>query len=242
MKKIKNLRIIFLILISFIIPNIVFANAAAPPTITIILSGLEDYNVRIELQNGETVRTRKEKRYWESYFDFWLRDIRKNGELENAKVVISKGNVEVERIDIPIEEISKNYHSTFVFDNNTKELRLNSSTLRSIILVCMRVLITLIVEGIIFYAFGYRDKISWIAFFVINLITQGILNWIMTGGRSAYVLIPLIVLEIIIFVVEAITLSLIIKEKKKSTTTLFALTANFLSFIIGAWVILNLPI
>ena len=41
---------------------------------------------------------------------------------------------------------------------------------------------TLLIEGALFFAFGFRKKLSWVLFIIINLITQGLLNWQLCEG------------------------------------------------------------
>ena len=114
---------------------------------------------------------------------------------------------------------------------------------RSITLVSMRIIITLLIEGMVFWLFGFRDRRSWRIFLIINIITQGALNIWINGlfPIQSYLFIGLIALEILILIVEGIVIISGIKEYKKLRKFLFVVSANFLSLVAGGYLLTILP-
>ena len=116
---------------------------------------------------------------------------------------------------------------------------------RSAILVSMRVLLTLLIEGAVLFLFRFRRKQSWVAFLVVNLLTQGALNvWLGQGGSlmPSYLLIGLVIGEIVVFAAEMIALPLLINEHTKRRTLLFAVAANLASLLAGGYILSVLPV
>ena len=111
------------------------------------------------------------------------------------------------------------------------------------ILVAMRVILALLIEGLIFFLFGFRNKKSWIAFFIINLITQGTLNALLTGPQiGSYWMLAFIAIEVIVFAVEMILFACVLKEYSKRRAVLYAFVANAASLLLGRALISYLPI
>jgi hypothetical protein len=105
--------------------------------------------------------------------------------------------------------------------------------------------LTLLIEGIVFWLFRFKQKRSWIMFFAINLITQGALNtWLNSGGSPmpSYLIFSLIVGEFFVFITEMIALPILIKEHKKSYILAYAFLANLISLIVGGYIITVLPV
>jgi hypothetical protein len=116
---------------------------------------------------------------------------------------------------------------------------------RSVILVSMRLLLTLLIEGIIFYLFRYRKRQSWLVFLGINLITQGMLNiWLnsVSSLMTNYLIITLIIGEIFVFIAEMMAFPIFIKEHRKRRIIIFVMVANLLSLIAGGYIIELLPV
>lgn len=113
--------------------------------------------------------------------------------------------------------------------------------MRTYILIALRVILTLIIEGVVLYAFGFRQKRTYLVFLIVNLLTQGFLNYSFTGPNLSYIWwVKYIVIEICIVAVELILFELFIKEKGPKVN--FVLVANLLSLLVGGYVISSLPI
>lgn len=115
---------------------------------------------------------------------------------------------------------------------------------RSVVLVTLRIVLTLTIEAFVFYLLGYRHKKSWIAFLIINIITQGALNiWLNSFTPiGSYIILSLIFGEVFVFIIEIIGFLIFVKEHRWIRTLLYVLTANFISLIAGGYMITTLPI
>jgi hypothetical protein len=106
-------------------------------------------------------------------------------------------------------------------------------------------MITLLIEGFIFFLFQFKEKRSWLAFLVINLVTQGALNiWLNVEGSlmPSYLFITLVIGEILVFAVELVAFPLLIKEHKNSRIFIYVFVANLVSLIAGGYLISFLPV
>ena len=116
-------------------------------------------------------------------------------------------------VNDPLEE----YNNTFTLDLSNQTLSPGYAPFRSTLLVSLRVVLTLLLEGLVFFLFGFRQKKSWLIFLAVNLVTQGVLNiWLdLISTPSGYLIFALILGEVIVFVVEMIAFPLLVKEKKR---------------------------
>ena len=142
------------------------------------------------------------------------------------------------------EGVSNGYNNLLTLNFETQILTLGQRWWRQPVLTAVRVMLTLLVEGLIFFVFGFRNKRSWIVFFAVNLATQGWLNYIINSSAfsNGYWLIGLYLAEFVIFIAEAIVFLLAVKEKKKWQRPLYAVSANAASLIVGLLLINCLPI
>ena len=98
-------------------------------------------------------------------------------------------------------------------------------------------LFTIIIEVAFFVLFGYRDKRFLIAAILANLSSNLILNYIIlifnfvNDANYGYIL---LVLEILVWIYEAVIYLLVNKDKQKRLEiVLLTLAANCLSFLFG---------
>jgi hypothetical protein len=110
--------------------------------------------------------------------------------------------------------------------------------------VSLRVVLTLLIEGLLFYLFGFRRKSSWIAFLVINLLTQGVLNIQLNNAVpfTGYLIFNLIFMELVVLLVEMISFLSYVKEHGKLRRAAYAFIANLASLVLGGWLITVLPV
>lgn len=222
------------------------ANSAEPPGLTIIVSFPPgDLSLSIRFADGSTtnaVQLQKEQKAWESYYRFFYGMVASTRpSLEGATLIVQSSENTFECL-LPESSFSQ-YNNLLTLDVENQSITEGQSSARLFLLVSMRVILTLLIEGLIFFAFGYRNKVSWIAFVVINLITQGVLNALLTGPNlGSYWIFGFFLYEIIIFIVEITAFALILKEHKKGRAVHYALTANFASLFLGGVLISYLPI
>lgn len=131
----------------------------------------------------------------------------------------------------------KTFNSTVNYNfktNSAKERPIILSYLLQFLFTCS---CTLVIEGIILLLFRFSIEQNWKPFLKINIITQIFLNFILSvvmfsqGLLSSYFwYIPL---ELIILIVEIICFRKYLNQHSKLRRTLFAITANAASFVVG---------
>lgn len=245
MKYKKHIIMSFIITLLLIITNLtaVKANSAEPPGFTVIvLNAPRELSMLIqtpELNESSGILLIKQKKGWESYYKFFYS---KNFKLINGTKLIVKSEGKTFECQLPLE-LFERYNNILTLDMETESLTFGQPPFRTSILVAMRVILTLFIEGGIFYLFGYRKRISWILFLVINIITQGGLNLMLTGpSLGSYWIIGYFFSEVIIMVLELVLFTLLLNEAKKSRASLFVIVANLVSLILGGIIISFLPV
>ena len=239
------IALIFVLFIAFSLIPIASANSAAPPALTIIVDfPPKDLSLSIRFDDGSTVEADLRignQRTGTAFYRFY------HGFPTSAKPSQNGGTLVAQSNEINLEyPLPPNIFST---SNNLITLNMKTGTVtegqplsRSVLLISMRVSLTLLIEGLIFLAFGYRKRASWITFFIVNLITQGILNIILNIPFAPdFGLAILILCEVLVFVAEALSFSQILKEHTGGRAVAYALTANFASLILGGLLITYLP-
>jgi hypothetical protein len=108
--------------------------------------------------------------------------------------------------------------------------------------VGLQIIVTLLLEGIVFYFFGYREKRSWLVFLITNLITQSALYIGITYiGIAGYSIIYFWYGAIVVFIIELITFALALKEQNKWKAIGYAFFGNLLSLVLGNILLAILP-
>ena len=107
--------------------------------------------------------------------------------------------------------------------------------------LCM-LLPTLLIEGVLLFAFGYRSKRSWRVFLLVNLVTQGafavyLAVIVLNHGVSGWSLLFYIPIEIIITAVELLCYRRLLTEKSRGRAVGYAVAANVCSAVVGLWLI-----
>ena len=177
MTKAKKGMLIIILLTFVFVPcgSICYANAAEPPSILIIVSSPPP-DLEISIKMGDTyVKADRVDKAIEKYYTFYSRHLR---DVSDYVFKITTGD---DSYQITIDKPIKSYNNIYTLNlkNGTWTLTPGKLLSRSILLISTRLILTLLIEGIIFWLFGFRNKSHWIAFFIINIITQGVLNiWI----------------------------------------------------------------
>lgn len=237
---------IFVLMALFILTPTAFANSSEPPCLTVIVSlPADDLTLSIRFADGNTtdaLQLKKEQKAWEAYYRFFYGMVTPSSpSLEGATLIANSGQKSFE-CPLPSSTFSQ-YNNLLILNVANESITQGQLLPRSILLVSIRVGLTLLIEGLIFFAFGYRKKASWIPFILINLLTQGFLNIVLSGPNlGAYWVFGFAFIELIIFAVEAIAFTLALKEHKKGRATIYALTANVASLVLGGILISYLPI
>ncbi len=240
-KSSKNLLLGMLLctIMILILPTTVLANSAEPPSLVILIKNPPKDLSIVLVSNESRPEARVKRVAWEGYYAFYSRDMQVNGDY-TFKVTTNGETFEC-RIDTPLKE----YNNVFTLDIPLRKLMPGTYPFRRVIVVSMRLLLTLLLEGIIFWFFRFRQKKSWIIFLCINLVTQGALNiWLNSGGSlmPSYLILSLIFGEFFVFMAEMIMFPILIKEHGKSRSLSYAFIANFISLIAGGFIISVLPV
>ncbi len=101
---------------------------------------------------------------------------------------------------------------------------------------------TLLIEGALLFAFGYRSRRSWLVFLLVNLVTQGgfalyLAVTVLNHGVSGWSLIFYIPIEVIITVVESLLYRRLLTERSWERAVGYAIVANVCSATVGALLI-----
>jgi hypothetical protein len=214
------------------------ADAAEPPSILIIVSHApKDLEITLETTGIKAYRTDKTI---ESYFAFYSRDL-----IDSLpyRFKVTTGGISFEiTLDAPLNR----YDNIFTLNLAARTLTPGGSVSRSIELPALRILLTLVIEGIIFFLFGYRSKRSWISFLVINLISLAFINILLLGNvkplQDEFLIFTLFFGEVLVFIFEMITFMIAIREHSRWRTALYVVAANMASLILGGFLITILPI
>ena len=252
MKK-KALCILAAAVFCFILPWPASANSAEPPCVTVlVLAPPGDLELTIEFdsaQGEEPQRLSGDRMLWEGYYRFYGRwDIDPEG-LTGARLVAETGG---ESFALPIDPTGfARYNNLITLDVGARTLTQGQPWWRQPLLVVLRVALTLALEGLIFYLWGYREKRSWIVFLMVNLVTQfgvniAILCFLPAASRTYDAMWAKVLLygpmEVLVILLEAIALPLLLKEQRKRTAVGCAVMANILSWFLGSVLLSVLPV
>ena len=236
-KKDKLLLIMFLSIAMLIIVSAVcYGNSAEPPSILIIAPDAPD---ELEISIGPAdIKASMRDKIIERYYVFYSADLRI---AKDYNINISTGE---DSFEILLEEPLKTYNNIYTLDLENQTLALGKSLSRSVLLVSLRIILTLLIEAIVFWLFGFREKNSWLAFLIINLITQGALNIWLNGSvpLASYLVLSLVFSEFFVFIAEIILFWALIKEHSSGRVLLYVIAANLLSLFAGGYIITILPV
>lgn len=240
--------LLFLLTFSFI-PLPVSANSAEPPGIVIIVNNApDDLVLTLEFSSSERYGMSVNKQGWESYYKFYYphSDVFENKydfDFSQATLIVESSSLNFKCI-LPDGDLNR-YKNFMTLNLDKQSLSMGAYPWRAPSLVLMRLTLTLLIEGMIFYLFGFRSKRSWLLFVIINLMTQGGLNILLIGpdiNAGAYAIISYYIIEFFIVISEMLAFGYLLDEHKLLRRLTYVLCANALSLIIGAWIIMNLPI
>ncbi len=230
--------ILLLILTFLTIPSIGFANSAQPPSIIVLVSNPpKDMEIHLD-RDGQIIESRKNEKMLETTFSFHSYHFEKN-EIYQF-LIVSNG----ETIVVPIDTPLTGYNNLYTLDLKTHTLTQGRAPYKNVLYIALRVIFTLIIEGLIFFAFGFREKRSWIIFLVLNLFTQGALNiWLNSMFPSnGYIIFALVIGEFFVFLAELIGFTALVPEQKRLKTAAYVILANLLSLVAGGYLITLLPL
>lgn len=247
-KKIIKLMMISIFLLTgiWMTSQTSFANSAEPPGFILTVSHApQTLKVGFEFENADGLMQYEilepSQKAWETQYIFYYgtSDYRVTTSDDLNLLLSHDGQIERYFLsDLPMEH----YHNYLILDFRTKEISVGRPLSRAIISIGLRLGLTLVIEGLILLAFGYRSKRTWLIFIIVNLITQAGLNIMVEGPFTAsYWIIGYLAAELIIMILETTVYGRTFKEHTKSRAALYGISANFISLILGAYLISILP-
>ena len=256
MKK-KARALLLALALCLLVPLPASANGVEPPYLTILVE-----NPPADLQLTLTVvdETSQEEhvlshdtRLWERYFRFyshiWSPWAPEGSPQATATLLVETGG---ESFSLPVEPKGFHYTNNLVtLDLGNRRLLYGEPWWRQPLLVFLRVALTLLLEGIVFFLFGYRQKRSWILFFLVNGLTQLFVNLLLLNFVGAlgnlysaklafwFLYLPM---EILVILLELFLFCPMLKEKKRWNAVLYTIAANLCSWLLGGALLAYLPI
>ena len=154
MKK-QNLIAMFIVLvtISLLFPVMIHANAAEPPSFTIIVKNApEDLTLSLQLPGEpqiEAIELEKKQKGWETYYRYYYHMAPfDNRNLDGAELIV-KSQSNSFQSQLPAATF-KTYSNLLTLDLSAQSLAVGQAWYRVPMLVALRVLLTLLIEGLIF--------------------------------------------------------------------------------------------
>ena len=238
----RLLAMLIVLLIVLPLPMTAYANSAEPPGMIILVSGgPEDLRLTLEFPDPqmETHRTYQIRKAWERRYQFYY-----HVDMESLEAAVLRVESGDKCFTCPLPAgVDTGYKNILTLDYYAETLTLGQSPWRQPLLTAMRIILTLAVEGFVFWLFRYQQKRSWIVFIAMNLLTQGWLNIVVNSYAFAggYWVIMFGLMEFCIFAVEMIALPFLLEEKS-GLSVLYALVANALSLLAGIFLLGQLPL
>ena len=221
------------------IHGLALANAAEPPGLTVIVNNPpEGLTLTLKFGSGESAALVPEHRFWEGQYRFFYGSIPGSKQLKDAMLTVEWQHGTAE---FPIPKEYLGYDKQVTLDIKNTQLIQGQKPWRVPLLTAMRIILTLIIEGAVFFAFGYRTKQSIKLVLLTNLISQTALN-ILFIGADGYWMLMYIFVEIAVFTLESLIYKDWLVEHGKKRAVLYALIANAASLILGGWMISSLPV
>ncbi len=236
--KFSNFLILLILLIGLNI-SVTFANSMEPPSLLILVNNPTDDISIVMVSNDHQPEAQFKRTAWEGYYIFYSKDRQTDGKYTFRVTTQDK------TFECNFDKTLRRYNEILYLDLSKETLTYGTYPFRSALLVSLRVILTLLIEAIIFWLFKFREKRSWIVFLFINLLTQGVLNlWMndLSNVLNGYLIFALVYGEVFVFVAEAIGFSLLIREKRKWHVIKYVIVANLVSLIAGGYLISVLPV
>lgn len=254
MKK-KVLCIIAAVVFCLALPVPALANSAGLPYLTILVenppAGLE-LSLTVESEGTQkTYPIEGERILWEGCYRFynhlWSPWAAEDAAQPTAVLQVDTGE---ESFSLPVEPQGFSFEGNVVtLDLRNQRLLYDQPWWRTPLLIGLRMVLTLALEGAVFWLFGYRQRRSWAVFLLVNLFTQGAVNLalhlLIPTGTDYFVVLGLFFytpMELLVLVVEIVAFRLLLRERTKGRAAGCAAVANLLSWGLGGLLLACLPI
>ena len=212
-------------------PTPCYANSPPPPRVVVAVSNAPN---DLEIYIGEDKAIRHD-RLTQSYFISWPYGQKQTG----FTLTATTGG---QSLEFPLA-VSMTYNNVFSLDLDTGILTSGPPGSRFIWLP-ITIILTILLEGLVFYSFKYRNRKSWLIFLAINLITQlGLYYWLAQNSSfmDGYIIFMIILGEIGGFIVELVAFVALLREHGRLRAASVAVTSNAFSLFGGTYLLLSLP-
>ena len=212
-----------------------------------VINAPKDLRLFVQFRNSalpEPLEMQRASRYWETYYNYYYQRLpgRFDEDFIGAKLIVRSSQYSYE---LPISRDPE-----MRVDKRLMTLDLKQATLdygepgwRAPLAVAGRVMLTLLLEGIVFFLFGLRAKSSWLIFFILNLITHSLLSSFLAHpfeAKSDFFM--AVFISVWVVLVEAAIYYFTFKEIELSPKALLlALIANSVGFFLGGWIMPYFP-
>jgi len=237
-----------MLFLALLLPVDVSANATQAPCLTVlVLDAPDDLEITLTYSDGtvtEARRLRSARRGWETYFRLdALYPIDYSKETLNTSMLTVSCADYTFDCSLP-EDAQREYNNLVILNPETQTVQSGTYPGRYAIIVTMRVLATLVLEGIVFFLFGLRERRSWGMFVLINLLTQAFLNIAFAGADYETYMIMFLyaAVEAVVFLVEMIAFPVAVREQSRKRMVVYALLANAVSLYVGGLLISYMPV
>lgn len=250
MRRICHLILAFTLFSCLLVPLPASANSAEPPCLTVYVTGSpSDLELSLQFPDGsiETgIPLEKERRGWESTYRFFYHSSPgswdKSPSEWSGTVLAAEWGGGSFQCELPWA-VFETYNNVITLDMESQSVALGQPPWRTPLLVALRVGLTLLIEGLLFFLAGYRKRNSWGLFLVTNLVTQTLLNLLLTGPMMySYWFLPFALGEVLVLAAELLVFLPRLTEKGKVRAALFTLIANGASLLLGGLLLSYLPL
>lgn len=234
MKKSNIIILISVLLLSITLPLISLANSAMPPYFTVIVEHPpKELKLFIKSSDNPDKLIELDERIRDDFYIKYMLYNYKDSKEIHKKDIYLVATYENTGFELIIPDGLFQSHGLIFLDIKTQQINEYGSFLYIIYRIWWQVLLTLLIEGIVFFFLKYRKILSWIIFIIINLCTQTLLFFISYFNFMNNWIISFIMAEILICLIEASIYYLLLREKSKKQAIITAFAANILSLILG---------
>lgn len=237
--------ILMTLIFSLMPPFSIKSNSTLPPTIEItVMNAPEDLILTLIFSGGEREELRCIRDELKTVY-YYFNHNEGIETYENTKLKVSSKDYNF-IFDVPSDTFVK-YNNRLVLDLYEQSLKLEDRLIYMFMVILMRVILTLIIEGTLFSIYGYRQLKSWLIFLFTNLFTQGVLNYLFTvmvvpPDTRGYFSMLYVLVELFVIVFECLIFSCLVNEHSRNRGFKFAFYANLASLILGGVLIAMMPV
>lgn len=135
---------------------------------------------------------------------------------------------------------TRDFVDNIVYDWQTNTVReATPPPLRFLIRLAATLIPTLLIEGALFWLFGFRERRGWLVFLAVNTATQVGLHLAVgsilpqAGWHFLNYTLTILIPELIVWMAEAAAYAFLLREHSRGRRVGYAFAANFASFVLG---------